>query len=177
MKSLRLFSLLIIACATSCSNDEDAPNVEQPFVTIAVRSTFPDAGRVWAFVTDSHGDVISSQRLSVGDNRFVGTAPDIINVTLLQYTLDAQNHYRFTTHPNVAPNSVINLDQANGLTGYSLPWYSLTARIGVTNYQAPNNTSPQLTISDGYNYGFTQTTPPELTLQLFNTSVNVLVSG
>jgi hypothetical protein len=177
MKPISLFFVVIVVSISCTTTDDDVPQVEPPIITINVNSTFPAVGRIWAFVTDSRGDVISSQKLSVGSNKFTGTVPDIVNVTFFEYSLDAQNHYRFTTYPNVTPSSVIVLDQANGLGWYSTTEYSLSAKISVTNFEETINTSKQVTITDGYGYGYTQTTPPEMTLKLHNSSVNVLVSG
>lgn len=177
MKPISLFFVVIVVSISCTTTDDDVPKVEPPIITINVNSTFPAVGRIWAFVTDSRGDVISSQKLSVGSNKFTGTVPDIANVTFFEYSLDAQNHYRFTTYPNVTPSSVIVLDQANGLGWYSTTEYSLSAKISVTNFEETINTSKQVTITDGYGYGYTQTTPPEMTLKLHSSSVNVLVSG
>ena len=178
MKPICLFFVVIVVSISSCTTTEDdVPKVEPAIITINVNATFPAAGHVWAFVTDSRGDIISSQKLSIGSNKFTGTVPDVINVTFLEYWLDTQNHYKFTTYPNVAANSVMVMDQANGLGWYSTTEYSLSARISVTNFEETINTSKQVAITDGYAYGYTQTTPPEMTLKLHNSSVNVLVSG
>ena len=177
MKSIRPIILLVVLSIFSCDSEDDAPVVEPAFITIDLRSTFPGVDRLWAFVTDSKGEVIASQKLSVGKNKFTGTAPDVINVTFLDWSIGTQSHYRFTTHPDVAPNSVIVMDQANGLGWYSPGEISLSAKISVTNFEQSINTAPSLLITDGYAYGFTQTTPPEMTLQLHKSSVNVLVSG
>src|SRR6185369_16375602 len=100
MKSIRLVLLLVVVIISSCSSDEETPTVEQPFVTLNLKETWPGVDHLWAFITDSHGKVISSKKLSIGHNKFTGTAPDVINVTLLDVQVDVQNiqnHYRFTT--------------------------------------------------------------------------------
>jgi hypothetical protein len=77
-----LFLLSVVFAFYSCAEEDAGPEPE-PFLTLSIAENYPDVGRLWGFITDSKGSVVVSQKLHAGRIEFLGTAPDVINLTLL----------------------------------------------------------------------------------------------
>ena len=173
-----LFLLSVVFTFHSCA-EKDAEPEPEPFLTLSIAENYPEVGRLWGFITDSKGNVIVSQKLYAGRIKFLGTTPDVINLTLLKYFEDPiQSHYTFYTYPKIEAKSIVKLVQSNG-GFYNPPNVVSNIEVAVTNFTSPNFETPSIFISDGYSYSIINdpAVSSSVRLELRKPTVDVLLSS
>ena len=173
-----LFLLSVVLTFHSCA-EKDAEPKPEPYLTLSIAENYPNVARLWGFITDSKGNVLVSQKLHVGQIEFLGTAPDVINLTLLQYFEDPiQSHYTFNTYPGIAAKSIVNLVQSKG--GFFNPPLAVSnIDVAVTNFTPPNFKTPSIFVSDGYGYSIINDpgATSSVNLELHKPTVDLLLSS